>query len=94
MGHHAYQALRKGISERGIAALTAQPRPLQAYLAAETERERDVDVKIIHISYVVPVFVRTRSIDDLVDMTGMWSGWLPSEPPSIAASQRQTERGE
>ena len=58
------------------------------------ERERDVDVKIIHISYVVPVFVRTRSIDDLVDMTGMWSGWLPSEPPSIAASQRQTERGE
>ena len=44
-------------------------------------RERQVDIRVIHIKYMVPIQVTTRSVDELVEMTGMWSGWLPSEPP-------------
>lgn len=81
--------------QRYLAVRNADAPPADYSIVAYSflvEREREVEIKIIHVSYVVPVFVRTRSIDDLVDMTGMWSGWLPSEPPYRAKQMPSTSQ--
>ena len=43
----------------------------------ETEQEYHYDITYYHVKYTVPVTVRCRDIDGLLDIAGLWKGPLP-----------------
>lgn len=60
-------------------------RPYTAY--------RQVEYHYYTVSYAVSASVSTRNIDQLVDMTGLWEGWLPSEDPAILHNKAKAAAG-
>ncbi len=49
------------------------------------QRQREETVTVVHVSYTVPVFIRTRPAEELAELCGLWEGWLPWDPPALAA---------
>ena len=50
------------------------------YVSYIVPRVEEYEVTTYHISYTVPVQITTRSIEQVMDIVGLWEGWLPSEP--------------
>ncbi len=54
---------------------------------------RRVEYHYYTVTFTVSASVATRNIDELIDMVGLWEGWLPSEDPALLIEKAKAAAG-